>query len=72
MFSGLNNLEFITILDNLYANKFGFTEDEVKWLSEKSGSELTIQEIRDRYNGYNNILINQILHKQKCDIPLKE
>ena len=53
MFSGLNNLKVITILDDLYADKFGFTEDEVKWLLKESKSKLTIEEIREWYNGYN-------------------
>ena len=53
IFSGLNNLEVVTILDDIYADKFGFREDEVKWLLKESKSELTIEEMREWYNGYN-------------------
>jgi hypothetical protein len=47
LFSGLNNVKVCSILDHVYAESFGFTEDEVASLT---GTELPA--VRDWYDGY--------------------
>jgi hypothetical protein len=49
MFSGLNNLQSYTILDDKYANYFGFTQGEVESLLPTPD---LIEPIRSWYNGY--------------------
>lgn len=52
LFSGLNNLEAYSLLRNEYSQYFGFTENEVNALFEKSGLENTMFDVKDWYNGY--------------------
>ncbi len=49
MFSGLNNLKCCTILDEQYAQYFGFTQDEVESLLPTPN---LIEPIKQWYNGY--------------------
>ena len=55
IFSGLNNLEVMTILDDSYSDKFGFTQYETEELLntyvEKDKVNI-IREAQDWYNGY--------------------
>ncbi|MCL2064420.1 MAG: ATP-binding protein [Candidatus Cloacimonetes bacterium] len=53
IFSDLNNIRVLTILNQESANRFGFTEDEVGILLKESGSILNLSEIKNMYNGYN-------------------
>lgn len=53
IFSGLNNLEVLTIIDEPYKEYFGFTEEEVKLIAKVFKSEDKLSEIKDWYDGYN-------------------
>ncbi len=52
LFTGLNNLEVISILDWNYDEYFGFTEKEVHWLCKDYGLEHKYDLIKEWYNGY--------------------
>ncbi|MBA2368113.1 MAG: AAA family ATPase [Candidatus Protochlamydia sp.] len=52
VFSGLNNLKSVTILNESFQDKFGFLESEVKILLEKYQLANKLPEIREWYNGY--------------------
>lgn len=52
IFSGLNNLGVYTLLHPRFATDFGFTEQEVAHLLEQSRSAVSIDQLRDWYNGY--------------------
>ena len=56
LFSGLNNLKVLTVLDNAYAQYFGFTEAEVAALAQTAGlaakHPALEANIKDWYNGY--------------------
>jgi len=52
IFSDLNNLLVSTLLDNDYADCFGFTEAEVVALFERQGQTARLPEAREWYNGY--------------------
>jgi hypothetical protein len=55
LFSGVNNLEEYTILDSKYAEYFGFTEEEVVDIVQRSGIDKThalMQGVKEWYNGY--------------------
>lgn len=52
IFTGLNNLEIISILNKEYAEYFGFTQKEVEELLGYYGLEHKLDEAREWYNGY--------------------
>lgn len=52
IFSGLNNLTVCTLLNDEYADKFGFTESEVSALVHEQNIPVPTQEITSWYNGY--------------------
>lgn len=52
IFTGLNNLNIISILNDRYAEYFGFSDNEVKELTEYYELEEKYSLIRDWYNGY--------------------
>ncbi|MDO8686208.1 MAG: AAA family ATPase [Clostridiales bacterium] len=52
IFSGLNNLNVGTILQDQYSDKFGFLEQEVEGLFASCGIHYAMPEVRDWYNGY--------------------
>jgi hypothetical protein len=52
LFSDLNNVEIYSLLDSRYGEYFGFTEEEVIQLLEKSNRSDSLQEVRQWYNGY--------------------
>lgn len=52
LFSGLNNLAVNTILDEKYAEYFGFTPDEVCDMAAYYGKNSHLKEINDWYDGY--------------------
>lgn len=52
IFTGLNNLNVMTITDEYYSDSFGFTDDEVKELLSYYGCEEASDTMRDWYDGY--------------------
>lgn len=52
IFSGLNNLIVYSILDDAYADAFGFVEDEVRSLADTADAAERMPDIRTWYNGY--------------------
>ena len=52
VFSGLNNIKVHSILDELYSQYFGFTENEVSTLIKKGNASVAADKIKDWYNGY--------------------
>lgn len=52
LFSGLNNLEVYSVLQNEYSQYFGFTEKEMDYIIKKSGLEEKAADIQQWYNGY--------------------
>lgn len=52
IFSGLNNLDVCTILDDHFSDKFGFTVDETQKLLEDFGLSRNFDEVNEWYNGY--------------------
>lgn len=52
IFTGLNNLNVMTITDEYFNDSFGFTDDEVRDLLAYYGREGSIDTIRDWYDGY--------------------
>jgi len=52
IFTGINNLNVLSITSNAYSEYFGFTEDEVKNLLEYYELGDHLSQIRDWYNGY--------------------
>jgi hypothetical protein len=52
IFTGLNNLNVMTITDEYFSDSFGFTEDEVGELMAYYGCEEVLDTMRKWYNGY--------------------
>ena len=52
MFSNLNHLSVLSVLDPLHTESFGFTEPEVSWLQQQTQSPHTMEVLRGWYNGY--------------------
>lgn len=58
LFSGLNNLTICPMYDELYVDKFGFTEDEISAIinhhnvSNTSLESSELDNAKDYYNGY--------------------
>ena len=52
IFSVLNNLSVNTILDNKYAEYFGFTETEVKAILDYYGCRQLYKKVKEYYGGY--------------------
>ena len=52
IFSGFNNLDVCTILDDHFSDKFGFTVEETQKLLEDFGLSGKFDEINEWYNGY--------------------
>ena len=52
IFTGLNNLKIISILDDRYAEYFGFTNDEVMKICSDYNMPQKYEEIKNWYNGY--------------------
>ena len=52
IFSGLNNLDVCTILNETYSDILGFTQDEVRQMCEDLGIQDKLPEIRHWYDGY--------------------
>ena len=52
IFSGLNNLEICSILDNKYSSFYGLTEDEVLKSLDFFNMEYKLNEVKDWYDGY--------------------
>ena len=51
LFSGINHFVLCTLLDSDFNHHFGFTEEEVKWLCDKTDRPFS-PEVKDWYNGY--------------------
>jgi len=52
IFTGLNNLDTASVLDNKYSEYFGFTQREVDTMLNYYGFDYKKQLVRDWYNGY--------------------
>ena len=52
MFSSLNHLTVVSVLDRTHPDSFGFTEPEVDWLQQQTQSPHTMEVLRGWYNGY--------------------
>ena len=52
IFTGLNNLKIISILDDRYDEYFGFTDEQVKKICEDYKMPLKHEVIKEWYNGY--------------------
>lgn len=52
IFTGLNNLKIISILDDRYAEHFGFTDDEVIKICEAYNIQQKYETIKQWFNGY--------------------
>ena len=52
LFSGVNNFAVYTLLREKYGQYFGFTESEVIQLIRETGQQISIEPIREWYNGY--------------------
>lgn len=52
IFTGLNNLKIISILDDRYAEHFGFTDDEVIKICKYYNMEQKYETIKQWFNGY--------------------
>jgi hypothetical protein len=52
IFTGLNNLNVMTITDEYFSDAFGFTEQEVQQLLEYYGCESALDTVRQWYDGY--------------------
>jgi hypothetical protein len=52
LFSGLNNIDVYSLFRPEYSQYFGFTEEEVNDLFSKSQVDITLESMRDWYNGY--------------------
>ena len=53
IFSDLNNISVYSILSKKSADKFGFTDGEVQDMLDYFSSPITIDEIKENYDGYN-------------------
>lgn len=52
IFTGLNNFSCYSVSDSLFADKFGFTPQEVQALLNVSGLADHMPEVREWYDGY--------------------
>ena len=52
IFTGLNNLEVISVLSEEYSEYYGFTEPEVYKMLQEYGLEDKMPEVKDWYDGY--------------------
>jgi hypothetical protein len=52
LFSGVNNLEVYSLLREDYGQYFGFSEEEVIELIEKTQEDIALVDIKEWYNGY--------------------
>ena len=52
IFTGLNNLEVISVLNNEYSEYFGFTQTEVEDMLKYYDLEHKLEEAKEWYNGY--------------------
>ncbi len=52
LFSGLNNIQVATVLEQSYSQHFGFTDTEVKQILDDFGMSHRQAEVRSWYNGY--------------------
>lgn len=52
IFTGLNNLNVMTVTDEYFNNSFGFTDSEVEELLAYYNQENVSETVRDWYDGY--------------------
>jgi hypothetical protein len=52
IFTGLNNLDMASVLNNAYSEFFGFTQNEVNAMLDYYGLDAKKQIVREWYNGY--------------------
>jgi hypothetical protein len=51
-FSGFNNLNVFSMHDDKYADKFGFTEDEISIFFQHYNKKEQLNEVKEWYDGY--------------------
>jgi hypothetical protein len=51
-FSGFNNLDVFSMHNDIYANKFGFTEDEISILFQYYNKKEQLNKVKEWYDGY--------------------
>lgn len=74
LFSGVNNVEVYSFLQDRYGEHFGFTQSEVVDVLKQSGLEDRLEEVTHWYNGYqsgNTVIYNpwSIVHYAKNKSP---
>lgn len=52
IFTGLNNLDAVSVLDQRYGEYFGFTQEEVRRMAEYYGTEERFDNLKKWYDGY--------------------
>lgn len=52
IFSGFNNLKVCSVIHNDFADKFGFTENEVEEILDYYGADAKMGDVKEWYNGY--------------------
>ena len=52
IFTGLNNLNVYTVLNNDFSNHFGFTQQEVEKIADDFGIQAKLSEMKEWYDGY--------------------
>jgi hypothetical protein len=52
IFSGFNNLKVCSVINNPFADKFGFTEEEVEDILNYYNMDAYINDVKEWYNGY--------------------
>ncbi|MDI3480666.1 MAG: hypothetical protein PWQ97_321 [Tepidanaerobacteraceae bacterium] len=52
IFSGFNNLKVCSVINNPFADKFGFTEEEVEDILNYYNMDANIDDVKEWYNGY--------------------
>lgn len=71
MFTGLNNLKIVSVLDESYAEYFGFTQNEVDSFLESYGIIQKKDEVKSWYDGYINVTPMHFTdYKQQQSLPL--
>ncbi|MCR4430909.1 MAG: ATP-binding protein [Tepidanaerobacteraceae bacterium] len=52
IFSGFNNIEVYSVINNAFADKFGFVEEEVEGILNYYNMDSSIDDVKEWYNGY--------------------
>jgi len=52
IFTGLNNLNVYTVLNNDFSHSFGFTQQDVEKIADDFGIQAKLSEMKEWYDGY--------------------